>query len=91
MPPAPIWLLPALAAPASDLNADAADRSIIFAIAASILALIVVLLILLQLAAVRRRGFKPRRPNSEDSEATIDPWAESARRLSTEESEPDQS
>jgi hypothetical protein len=91
MPPAPTWLLPTLVTSASDAGADAADRSIIFAIAASILALIVVLLILLQLAAIRRRGFKPRGPDGEDTEPAVDPWMESARRISTDESDTDQS
>ena len=91
MPPSATWLLPTLIMSAPETAGDATDRSVIFVISSSILALLVVLLILLQLAAIRRRSFRPGRSTDTDTESGIDPWQESARRISVDESDGDQS
>ena len=91
MPPSATWLLPTLIMSAPETAGDATDRSVIFVISSSILALLVVLLILLQLAAIRRRSFRSGPPTDNDTESAIDPWLESARRISTDDSNDDQS
>ena len=62
---------------------DSQERSLIFIIAACMLGLIVVLLVILQLAAIRRRPKQHTRPQGNDPEGP-DPWIESAKRLDSD-------
>ena len=55
------------------------------------LGLIVVLLIPLQMTAIRRRGSASRNQRDETPVTSIDPWVESARRMSADEPQDDQS
>ena len=85
------WLLTAISSAPTAPIVDATERSVIFIIAATILALIVVLLILLQMTAIRRRGSASRNQRDETPVTSIDPWVESARRMSADEPQDDQS
>ena len=62
---------------------DSQERSLIFIIAACMLGLIVVLLVILQLTAIRRRPKQQTRPPSNDLQGP-DPWIESAKRLDSD-------
>ena len=85
------WLLTAISSAPSEQIVDATERSVIFVIAATILGLIVVLLILLQMTAIRRRSSASRNQRDETPVTSIDPWVESARRMSADEPQDDQS
>lgn len=91
MPSTPIWFFTFLSATQASGESDATDRSIIFVIAATILGLIVVLLVLLQLTTIRRRTITRHHPGIPETEDETDPWAESARRLTTADNGDDQS
>ncbi len=91
MPTTPIWLFTLMAATPPPGESDATDRSLIFVIAATILGLIVVLLVLLQMTAIRRRSITRRHQTVDELGDATDPWVESARRITTEDNGDDQS
>ncbi len=64
---------------------DIQERSLIFIIAACMLGLIVVLLVILQLSAIRRRSTNQSPLDCRTPAEEIDPWVESAKRLDTDE------
>ena len=71
---------------------DGQERSLVFVIAAVILGLIVVLLVLLQVAAIRGRKAAGRKEaRSEVTDTRTDPWAEAGRRAQPLDGEDDQS
>ena len=91
MPSTPICFFTFLSATQASGESDATDRSIIFVIAATILGLIVVLLVLLQMTAIRRRSITRRHQTVDELGDATDPWVESARRITTEDNGDDQS
>jgi Na+/melibiose symporter-like transporter len=64
---------------------DTQERSLIFIIAACILGLIVVLLVILQLSAIRRRTTSQSPLDCRTPAEELDPWVESAKRLDADE------
>ena len=81
------WLNVVLAettAPTS-VAVDIQERSLIFIIAACMLGLIVVLLVILQLSAIRRRSTNQSPLDFKTPADELDPWAESAKRLDSDE------
>jgi hypothetical protein len=70
---------------------DGQERSLVFVIAAVILGLIVVLLVMLQIAAIRGRRTTRRKAVLEQTDSGVDPWAEAGRRVQSMDAEDDQS
>lgn len=71
---------------------DEPERSLIFILAAVILGLIVVLLVLLQISAIRGRSMARRKAAlGRKTETGVDPWAEAGRRAEPLDEDEDQS
>lgn len=70
---------------------DGQERSLVFVIAAVILGLIVVMLVMLQVAAIRGRRTAHRKAAHEQTDTGTDPWAEAGRRAQPLDGEDDQS
>ncbi|MBM43420.1 MAG: hypothetical protein CMJ36_00185 [Phycisphaerae bacterium] len=71
---------------------DEPERSLVFILAAVILGLIVVLLVLLQVSAIRGRSIARRKAAlRHQTETRVDPWAEAGRRAEPLDGDEDQS
>ena len=82
----PLFVLLGKAAGVPAVAVDSQERSLIFIIAACMLGLIVVLLVILQMAAIRNRPRQGPRPTNSDPQGP-DPWIESAKRLDPDDSD----